>query len=85
MARVNIMLPDDLLRQIDEVARTDGMNRSQLLRTAVQAYFAERQQKRQQRQRQTDIEQAMALQDALRQRAEPWDPLAFLHRVRQGP
>ena len=85
MARVNIMFPDDLLSQIDAVARTDGMNRSQLLRTAVQAYFAARQQQREQFQRRADIEQALALQDALRRRTAPWDSLEFLRRLRRGP
>ena len=39
MPRVNIMLPDDLLKKMDQVAEEVSMNRSQLVRTAVLAYF----------------------------------------------
>ena len=39
MARVNVMLPDDLLGQIDHVAEQEGVNRSKLLRLAVMAYL----------------------------------------------
>ena len=38
MARVNIMLPDDLLEHIDQVAQQEGVSRSKLLRLAFMAY-----------------------------------------------
>ena len=38
MARVNIMLPDDLLERIDQVAQQEGVSRSKLLRLAFMAY-----------------------------------------------
>tara|TARA_B110000263_G_C15141486_1_gene433622 strand:+ start:616 stop:729 length:114 start_codon:yes stop_codon:yes gene_type:complete len=37
MARVNIMLPDDLLLRIDQVAEQEGLNRSKLIRLAFMA------------------------------------------------
>ena len=37
MARVNIMLPDDLLERIDQVAQQEGVSRSKLLRLAFMA------------------------------------------------
>jgi metal-responsive CopG/Arc/MetJ family transcriptional regulator len=85
MARVNIMLPDHLLAQIDQVAREEGMNRSKMLRTAVLAFFELRKAKNERQQRHADIERAMAIQDQLRQVAPPWDSLKALREQREVP
>lgn len=83
MPRVNIVLPDELLTQMDQVASVEGMNRSQLVRTAVMAYFHLRAKNDQQRQRQGQIQQAMEIQDYLRQSGGSWDPVAALREQRQ--
>jgi len=85
MPRVNVMLPEDLLARIDQVAREEGMNRSKLLRTAVLAYFAQREQRRQQQRRQADIQRAMDIQDRLRRAVPSWDPLRALREQREAP
>jgi len=85
MPRVNVMLPEDLLARIDQVAREEGMNRSKLLRTAVLAYFAQREQRRQRQRRQADIQRAMDIQDRLRQAVPSWDPLRALREQREAP
>ncbi len=78
------MLPDDLLKQIDQVAREEGVNRSKLLRTAVLAYFSEREDHKQKEKRRDDIRRAKEIQDQLRRETAPWDSLAALQRERQS-
>ena len=83
MARVNVMLPDDLLGQIDHVAEQEGVNRSKLLRLAVMAYFDQLEDSQEREKRRTEIRHAMEIQDALRREIEPWDPLKALRAERQ--
>lgn len=42
MARVNVMLPDDLLGQIHPVAEQGGVDGSKWLRLTLMAYFDQR-------------------------------------------
>ena len=77
------MLPEDLLAQMDQVAAEEDMNRSQLIRTAVLAYFHLRTENNQRQQRQADIQQAMDIQDHLRQSLPPWDALKTLREQRE--
>ncbi len=83
MARVNIMLPDELLGQIDQVAKDEGVNRSKLLRLAVLAYFDHREDLQEREQRRSDIRAAMEIQDKLRREVGPWDALKALRTERQ--
>ena len=84
MARVNIMLPDDLLERIDQVAQQEGVSRSKLLRLAFMAYCQQREATYESQQKQAAIEHGMTLQDSLRQKALPWDPLKILRAERQA-
>ncbi len=85
MARVNIMLPDDLLERIDQVAQQEGVSRSKLLRLAFMAYCQQREAVYENQRKQAAIEHGMTLQDSLRQKALPWDPLQVLRAERRGP
>ena len=83
MPRVNIMLPDDLLTRIDQVAREEDMNRSKLLRTAVLAYFELRAARDARQRRQADIQRAMSIQDQLRRSHPSWNALKALKEQRE--
>lgn len=85
MPRVNIMLPDEILAQMDQVADQEGLNRSQLIRQAFLVYLERRAEDDQRQQRQADIQKAMELQDRLRQKLPPWDALKTLREKRQRP
>jgi metal-responsive CopG/Arc/MetJ family transcriptional regulator len=82
MARVNIMLPDDLLLRIDQVAEQEGLNRSKLIRLAFMAYCEQREATYNHQRRQADIEHGMALQDSLRSEVPGWDTLKVLREER---
>ena len=83
MARVNVMLPDELLSQIDHVAEQEGVNRSKLLRLAVMVYFDQRENSQEREKRRIEIKQAIEIQDALRKEISPWDSLKALRTERQ--
>lgn len=85
MPRVNIMLPDEILGQMDQVAEEEGLNRSELIRQAFGVYLERRAENDQRQQRQADIQKAMKLQDSLRQNLPPWDALKILREQRQRP
>lgn len=85
MPRVNIMLPDEILAQMDQVADQEGLNRSQLIRQAFLVYLERRAEDDQRQQRQADIQKAMELQDRLRQKLPPWDALKTLREERKRP
>jgi len=82
MARVNIMLPDDLLLRIDQAAEQEGLNRSKLIRLAFMAYCEQREAAYNHQRRQADIEHGMALQDSLRSEVPGWDTLKVLREER---
>ena len=83
MPRVNIMLPDEVLDQMDQVAAEEGLNRSELIRQAFAVYLERRAENDQQQQRQADIQKAMELQDRLRQNLPPWDAQRLLREQRK--
>lgn len=85
MPRVNIMLPDEILVQMDQVAEEEGLNRSELIRQAFGVYLERRAENDQRQQRQADIQKAMKLQDSLRQNLPPWDALKILREQRKKP
>lgn len=85
MPRVNIVLPDEILGQMDQVAEEEGLNRSELIRQAFGVYLERRAETDQRQQRQADIQKAMKLQDRLRQNLPPWDALKILREERQRP
>lgn len=85
MPRVNIMLPDEILGQMDQVAEEEGLNRSQLIRQAFVVFLERRAENDQRQQRQADIQKAMELQDRMRQNLPPWDALKVLREQRRRP
>ena len=84
MARVNIMIPDDLLKRIDLFAAQEGLSRSKPIRLAFLAYCEQREEGFKRELRQADIEHGMALQDRLRSEIPAWDPLAIMCQERQA-
>jgi len=83
MPRVNVVLPDELLAEMDQVATEEGLNRSQLVRVAFQSFVQQRSENSQRLQRQADIERAIEMQDRLRRSVDAWDPMEVLRQQRQ--
>ncbi len=78
MPRVNVVLPQQMLDDLDDVARLEGSNRSKLLRTAVELFFRHLSEESERKRRQTDIAQAIQMQDELRGEGNSWDAIQAL-------
>jgi metal-responsive CopG/Arc/MetJ family transcriptional regulator len=60
MAKVNVSLPDELLAEVDEIARELDRSRSGLVQEATARYVARVREEREEAQRRADIAEAMA-------------------------
>lgn len=78
MPRVNVVLPQQMLDDLDEVVRHEGLNRSKLLRNAVELLFRHRSEELERKKRQADIQEAIQIQDGLRAEGDAWDALSAL-------
>ena len=78
MPRVNVVLPQKMLDELDEVVRLEGLNRSKLLRSAIELFFRHRLEESKRQRRQADIQQAIQIQDELRGDGDSWDALKTL-------
>ena len=67
-----------MLDELDEVVRREGLNRSKLLRSAVELFFRHRLEESARKRRQADIQQAIRIQDELRGGGDTWDALSAL-------
>lgn len=71
--RTNIVLDDALLEKIDETAREQGKNRSQLIREAAEKYISEHERRKAEARRKEKVAEAIRIQDELRQKAGSWN------------
>ena len=67
-----------MIDELDEVVRHEGLNRSKLLRNAVELFFRHRWEESERKRRQADIQQAIQIQDELREEGDSWDALSAL-------
>lgn len=77
VSRVKVMvsLPEELLAEVDRVAKEEDRNRSELLREAVRLYLEVRKVRKA-----AAVQDALALQDTV----ENWDSTAEVRRWREG-
>lgn len=84
MARANIIIPDDLLEQIDTAATQDNLSRSGLLQEAARAYLAHRREQREAVERTAKMQKAAAEMDRLAEKFGKWDGVKMLRRLRDS-
>ncbi len=63
--RINVLLPDDILKKIDSIAK-EVNNRSQLLREAAEKFIEEHERLKAERIRKEKLKQAIEIQNKLR-------------------
>ena len=85
MLRVNAIFEEAFLKLMSRVAREEHVSRSELIRKAVADYLNRHEQRRQEEKRRMAVEQAVVVQDALRQKAGTWDGVAEIRRWRDLP
>lgn len=84
MARVNVFLSDQLLDEINRQAKEEGINRSVLVRAAVEKYIEAKRRAREEQQKRRKMREASRKIDALAKKLGNWDPQATIRKFRDA-
>ena len=82
MVRINTVFDEDLLRQLDDIARLEHKSRSRLLREAAEKLIEEHRCRREEEKRRARAGKAIARQDRVREKAGEWSGTAELRKWR---
>jgi metal-responsive CopG/Arc/MetJ family transcriptional regulator len=84
MVRINAILREDIVEELDSIAREEHKNRSELLRVAAEKLIAEHRLRREEELRRARLERSVATQERLREKSEGWDGVAEVRKWREG-
>ena len=76
MIRVNVVLTEEMVNQLDLIARQEHKNRSQILREAAEARIEEHRRELAEKELREKRQRAAAVQDRLREKSGDWDGVA---------
>jgi metal-responsive CopG/Arc/MetJ family transcriptional regulator len=82
MPKVNISLSEEILEQIDKT-REKRLTRSEFFRQASELYLRVLEEERREEEKRAGIEEAIRIQNEVRQRVGFWDALAELRKWRE--
>lgn len=83
MARVNIILKDDLLGAVDAESKQAGMSRSALIQAALAQYLEARRKAREEAEAERRMDDACKKMDALAHKLGDWDPVKVIRIFRE--
>ncbi len=83
MVRINAVLREDIVEQLDQIAKETGESRSSLLRDAAQRLIQEHKRQKAEEIRRKKAVRAIQIQDRLRKKAGKWDAVAELRKWRE--
>ena len=81
--RINIVFQQDIIEEIDRIAKEKGKSRSRLLREAAQSYIKQYQAQKAEEVKRKKIKNSMEVQDRLREKSGKWDPVSELRKWRE--
>jgi metal-responsive CopG/Arc/MetJ family transcriptional regulator len=84
MGRVNVFLKDELLDEINEEAKEEGMKRSALIQTALKKYIEAKRREREDEEKRKKMQEASRKMDALAKKLGKWDPQATIRKFRDS-
>ncbi|MBN1270645.1 MAG: ribbon-helix-helix protein, CopG family [Candidatus Aminicenantes bacterium] len=84
MAKINISIPQEILDDIDKLSREENKTRSELLRLAFKTYLEVLKEKREEKKKQKRIENAIQIQDNIRNELGHIDLIQDLRKWRDG-
>lgn len=82
--RINAVLSEDIVAELDNLAREEHKNRSELLREAAENLIAEHRRRQEEERRRARLERAVAAQDRLRHKSGAWDGVAEVRKWRES-
>ncbi len=83
MVRINAILREDLVEEMDKIAKERGESRSSLLREAAQRLIDECHRQKAEEIRRKKAARALQVQDRLRKKAGKWDAVSELRKWRE--
>ncbi len=84
MARVNVFFSDQLLDEIDQQAKEEGINRSALIQAAMEKYIEAKRRGREDEERRKKMQEASRRMDVLAKKLGNWDPQATIRKFRDN-
>ncbi len=84
MMRINAVLKEEMVAELDTMAREVHKSRSELLREAAEKLIGEHRKKQEEELRQARVLQALAAQDRLREKSGVWDGVAEVRKWREA-
>jgi len=82
MVRINTVFDEELLRELDRIARLEHKSRSRLLREAAEKLVEEHRRQQEEKRRRQRVSRAMEVQDRVREKAGDWQGTSELRRWR---
>jgi metal-responsive CopG/Arc/MetJ family transcriptional regulator len=84
MARVNVVIQDDLLKELDRAAAEEHVSRSGYLQDAVRAHLTHRRAQQEAREQRARMEKAAAEMDRLAEKFGKWDGAKIIRQFRDS-
>ena len=86
MEKINITLPNDYLKKLDEFIKEERTNRSKFIREATEHYIEELKKQRAMEKRRAEIAEAIRIQDEFREKygKVDWDPVEEIRKMRDS-
>jgi metal-responsive CopG/Arc/MetJ family transcriptional regulator len=83
MMRINTVFREDIIEEIDRIAREEGKSRSRLLREAAQRLIKDYQYQKAEEIKRKKVGHAIEVQDRLRKKSGNWDSVSELRKWRE--
>jgi metal-responsive CopG/Arc/MetJ family transcriptional regulator len=83
MVRINTVFQEDIVEEIDRIAKEEGKSRSRLLREAAQKLIKDYQHQKAEEVRRKKIGHAIETQDRLRKKSGKWGSVSELRNWRE--
>jgi metal-responsive CopG/Arc/MetJ family transcriptional regulator len=84
MVRINAVLDERVIEEIDRIGKEKGKSRSALLREAAERLVEEYRREKDEAMRKEKVGQAIRVQDRLRRKSRKWDGISELRRWRES-
>ena len=82
MARINVMMPEDILQAVDHTATEEKLTRSAFLQKAARRYLDEKRLEKEADERKQRMQKAAANMDKLANKFGKWDGVGTIRQFR---
>ena len=83
MVRINAILSENTIEELDTITKAEHKSRSMILREAAEKYIEDYQRRMEEVRRKERVRHAIETQDKLRKKSGTWDGVSELRKWRQ--